>query len=63
MGPDLTHVGSRQTIGAGVLDNTPANMQVWLKNPQAIKPGSLMPNFQLSEAEAAALAAYLEGLK
>ncbi len=61
--PDLTHIGSRQTIGAGVLDNTPQNMARWLKNPQAVKPGSFMPNFQLSDADVNALTAYLEGLK
>jgi cytochrome c oxidase subunit 2 len=63
VGPDLTHIGSRQTIGAGVLQNTPANMQAWLKDPQAFKPGSLMPDFHLSDQDVSALAAYLEGLK
>jgi cytochrome c oxidase subunit 2 len=63
VGPDLTHIGSRQTIGAGVLDNTPANMRSWLKDPQAFKPGSNMPDFHLSDDEIAALAAYLDGLK
>ncbi len=63
VGPDLTHMGSRQTIGAGVLDNTLDNMRRWLKNPQAIKPGSNMPDFHLSDADVDALAAYLEGLK
>ncbi len=61
--PDLTHIGSRQTIGAGVLDNTPQNMARWLTNPQAVKPGSFMPNFQLSAADVDALTAYLESLK
>ncbi|HWP28258.1 MAG TPA: cytochrome c oxidase subunit II [Chloroflexota bacterium] len=63
VGPDLTHVGSRQTLGAGVLENTPANMYRWLQDPQAVKPGSLMPTFYLSDADTAALAAYLAGLK
>jgi cytochrome c oxidase subunit 2 len=63
VGPDLTHMGSRQTIGAGVLDNTLDNMRRWLKNPQAVKPGSNMPDFHLSDADVDALAAYLEGLK
>jgi len=63
VGPDLTHVGSRQTLGAGVLENTPANMYRWLQNPQAVKPGNLMPNFYLSDADTAALAAYLAELK
>jgi cytochrome c oxidase subunit 2 len=64
VGPDLTHVGSRTTIGAGVLDNTPENMRAWLNNPQAIKPGVLMPAFQsLGDADIQALADYLESLK
>lgn len=63
VGPDLTHVGSRQQIGAGILDNTPANMTKWLKNPQAIKSGVLMPNPGLTDAQAADLAAYFAMLK
>jgi cytochrome c oxidase subunit 2 len=46
-----------------VLDNTPANMRSWLKDPQAFKPGSNMPDFHLSDDEIAALGAYLDGLK
>ena len=63
IGPDLTHVGSRETLAAGVLENTPANMARWLKNPQAVKPGSYMPNFNLTDAEVKALTAYLEASK
>ena len=63
-GPDLTHVGSRATLGAGVIDNTPANLKSWVVDPQAIKPGVLMPAFQsLSSADLDALVAYLESLK
>src|SRR5262249_7143475 len=47
-GPDLSHVGSRQTLGAGVLPNTPDDMARWLTDPQSIKPGSQMPNFHLT---------------
>jgi len=63
IGPDLTHVGSRETLAAGVLENTPANMTRWLKNPQAVKPGSYMPNFNLTDAEVTELTAYLEASK
>ena len=63
IGPDLTHVGSRETLAAGVLENTPANMARWLKNPQAVKPGSYMPNFNLTDAEVKALTAFLEASK
>jgi cytochrome c oxidase subunit 2 len=63
VGPDLTHVGSRSTLGAGVIDNTPALMRQWLRNAARIKPGVLMPPFlNLSEADLNALAEYLESL-
>ncbi|MGH2461440.1 MAG: cytochrome c oxidase subunit II [Chloroflexota bacterium] len=62
-GPNLTHVGSRATIGAGVLTNTNLHMQQWLEDPQAVKPGALMPDFKLSPDQVKALAAYLEGLR
>ncbi|HEX5416153.1 MAG TPA: cytochrome c oxidase subunit II [Chloroflexota bacterium] len=61
--PDLTHVASRWTIGAGVLDNTPENMYVWLENPQAVKPGVLMPNYRFSPDQLRALTAYMESLR
>lgn len=63
VGPDLTHVGSRRSIAAGTLANTPANLASWIKNPQAIKPGSRMPPTDLTRAELAALVTYLESLK
>ena len=63
VGPDLTHLGSRQTLGGGVLTNTPANLQRWISNAQQVKPGILMPNFKLSDADLKAVVAYLEGLK
>jgi cytochrome c oxidase subunit 2 len=64
VGPDLTHLGSRATLGAGVIDNTPAMLKVWISNPQAIKPGVLMPAFpSLSDTDLNALVDYLESLK
>jgi cytochrome c oxidase subunit 2 len=63
VGPDLSHVGGRATLAAGVITNTPDTMQRWLLNPQAIKPGNRMPNLRLSEGDAHDLAAYLESLK
>jgi len=62
-GPDLTHLMSRQTIAAGAADNTDANLRLWIQNPDAIKPGSLMPAMQLSNADKDALVSYLETLK
>ncbi len=61
--PDLTHVGSRAMLGAGILSNTESNLFRWLKNPQVIKPACLMPNLKLTDAQAGALADYLEALK
>lgn len=63
IGPDLTHLAGRATLAAGAAENTPANLARWLANPDSIKPGSHMPNLQLSEAEVNALVAYLETLK
>ena len=64
VGPDLTHFGSRKTLGTGVVDNTAAYLQQWIRNPQALKPGVLMPAFQnLSATDLTALVDYLESLK
>ena len=62
-GPDLTHVGARATIGAGVLLNDVGRMRAWLADPQRYKPGALMPSVPLSDADLDALAAYLVSLK
>jgi cytochrome c oxidase subunit II len=43
IGPNLTHFGSRATIGAGSYPNTPAYLALWIKNARAMKPGILMP--------------------
>ena len=61
--PDLTHLAGRAVLGAGVLSNTETNLLRWLKNPQSMKPGCLMPNLKLTDAQAGALAGYLESLK
>jgi cytochrome c oxidase subunit 2 len=63
-GPDLTHVGSRKTIAAGVLDNTPENVKRWIQDAQSVKIGAKMPSFpSLSDSDAAQIAAYLQSLK
>jgi cytochrome c oxidase subunit 2 len=49
VGPDLTHFGSRSTIGAGSFPNTPAYLALWLKNTRAMKPGSIMPTLGKGE--------------
>ncbi|MBN9021159.1 MAG: cytochrome c oxidase subunit II [Rhizobiales bacterium] len=64
VGPDLTHFGSRRTIGAGTLPNTPANLRLWLADAPAVKPGVHMPPFAtLGDAELDALVAFLGGLR
>jgi cytochrome c oxidase subunit II len=62
-GPDLTHLMSRDTIAAGAASNTPENLRLWIRNPNAIKPGSLMPAMELEEKDLNALTAYLETLR
>lgn len=62
-GPDLTHLMSRETIAAGAAPNTLENLRLWIKNPDAIKPGSKMPAMGLSDHELDAVAAYLATLR
>jgi cytochrome c oxidase subunit II len=62
-GPDLTHVGSRRTIGAALLPMNRGALAGWIASSQHLKPGNLMPSFgMLPGEELNALAAYLEGL-
>lgn len=61
--PDLTHVGSRSTLAAGWLPNTPGNLAGWIADPQHIKPGSHMPPTGLGDEDLQAVLAYLEMLK
>jgi cytochrome c oxidase subunit 2 len=63
LGPDLTHFGSRTTLGAGMLPNTLENVTVWVKDPSLIKPGVKMPALGLTDTQARAVATYLLGLK
>jgi cytochrome c oxidase subunit II len=62
-GPDLTHVGSRRELAAGTLENTDEDMARWIRDPQGIKPGNLMPNTPLSEEQVEQLVAYMRGLE
>jgi cytochrome c oxidase subunit 2 len=61
--PDLTHVGSRQTIAAGKLPNTPEGLATWLRDPPAVKAGSKMPDYNLTEDQVEALVEYLRSLR
>ncbi|WP_300975276.1 cytochrome c oxidase subunit II [Sphingomonas sp. LHG3406-1] len=63
-GPDLTHVGSRRTLGAGILPNNHGTLMGWIGNSQAIKPNNRMPPYTLLSAEQLnELATYLEAQK
>ncbi len=61
--PDLTHLGERETLGSGVMQNTPDELSRWLKSPQVVKNGSHMPDVRLSDDETADLVAYFEELR
>ncbi|MCP3736242.1 cytochrome c oxidase subunit II [Sphingomonas sp. RP10(2022)] len=64
IGPDLTHFGSRQTLAAGILPMTTANVAGFIRHPEKTKPGVRMPAFpQLTHGEATAIARYLQGLQ
>jgi cytochrome c oxidase subunit II len=61
--PDLTHIASRSTIGAGAVPNTPGYLGGWIADPQHIKPGNRMPTPGLNAEQLQAVIAYLETLK
>jgi cytochrome c oxidase subunit 2 len=73
IGPNLTRLGSRLTLAAGLLENTPENLVRWISDPQEVKPGALMPGVQqpggnwpatnLTEDQVRAVAAYLTSLQ
>ena len=66
-GPNLTLMGCRDTIGAGILENTPENMETWLKRTDDVKEGVYMPNYyeteQITDEQVAELVEYLENLR
>jgi cytochrome c oxidase subunit 2 len=62
-GPDLTHLASRAYIGARIALNTPENLRRWLQDPQQVKPGAKMPNFNLTSGQIDALVAYFKTLR
>jgi cytochrome c oxidase subunit 2 len=61
--PDLTHLRSRLTLGSCMIENNEENLRHWIRNPQEIKEGCLMPAFGLSESQVKHLADYLWTLK
>jgi cytochrome c oxidase subunit II len=62
-GPDLTHLMSRDTIASGAAANTTENLRLWIEDPDAIKPSSLMPAMKLNDRDLGAITAYLETLR
>ncbi|MGH8513251.1 MAG: c-type cytochrome, partial [Gammaproteobacteria bacterium] len=64
IGPDLTHVGSRRSLGAGTLPMTRVAISRFIRDPSATKPGALMPSFEgMSAEDAEAISTYLAGLR
>lgn len=73
VGPSLTRLGARRSIGAGILENTTENLVRWITDPASVKPGALMPGIAtaagafpptgLSPQDVAAVAAYLRSLQ
>ncbi|HEX2717141.1 MAG TPA: cytochrome c oxidase subunit II [Gemmatimonadaceae bacterium] len=78
IGPNLTHFGSRLTLGAGLYPNDARHLALWIKNTRAMKPGAIMPTLGkgqydpvfkttvttgLTDQEIADIVAYLQALK
>lgn len=64
IGPDLTHVGARASLGAGIRPMRTAALVRFIRDAPAVKPGARMPAYpQMADAEAVAIARYLEGLR
>jgi cytochrome c oxidase subunit 2 len=63
VGPNLTHFSSRRTFAGALLENNDANLRAWLDNPPAIKPGSVMPDYNLTPEQIDDLIAYLRTLE
>lgn len=63
VGPDLTHLGSRLTLGAGRTPLTLEDLSAWIDHTEALKPEVRMPSYDLSERDLADLSLYLKGLK
>jgi cytochrome c oxidase subunit 2 len=63
IGPNLTHVGSRQMLAAATLANTREHMAQWIKDSQTFKPGNKMPQHNFSDADLQSLVDYLQNLR
>jgi cytochrome c oxidase subunit 2 len=64
LGPDLTQIGARRTIGAGTLPGGVGNIAAWIASAQHLKPGNAMPSYdQLAGTQLRAVAEYMGSLK
>jgi cytochrome c oxidase subunit II len=63
IGPNLTHFASRGTFAGSIFENNADNIRLWLQDPPAVKPGSLMPNYHLTDHQLDVLVAYLQALQ
>jgi cytochrome c oxidase subunit II len=63
VGPDLTHVADRTTLGAVTVPNRERELTNWITHSQRFKPGNQMPNIDLDGTRLRAAVAYLQGLK
>ncbi len=62
-GPDLTHLMSRETLASGTTPNTLETLRAWVRDPQKLKVGCLMPNMQMTDTEVDQIVSYLQTLK
>lgn len=62
-GPDLTHLMSRKSLASGMIENNPKNLWQWVRDPQKIKNGALMPDMALTNEEVDQVVAFLSTLK
>jgi cytochrome c len=63
LGPTLAGIASRPTISGGAVQNTPQNLAQFVQDPASLNPQSSMPPIGITDAEATAIAAYLQTLK
>jgi cytochrome c oxidase subunit II len=63
IGPDLTHLMSRKTIGALTIPNTPDHLRTWVLDPQKFKPGNRMPELNIPAGQFTQLMAFLRSLR
>jgi cytochrome c oxidase subunit 2 len=62
VGPNLSHLAGRATLGADTIPNDPDHLAHWVNDAQAVKPGNIMPTIELEPSDQSAVVAYLETL-